>query len=400
MSRRARSLRFLVLGVLLVAAACNAARQVNPTSPTPPAAPSPQAEAFPDPQREAFEALTAASSSGPLISLANGFPRSLTAHVALRGDTPAEQALSFLKTYQDLYLLDFDDDGVLNVDDNCAFDANADQADVDNDGDGDACDPDTDSDGISNDDDNCPFTANADQANADGDGAGDVCDPCSGASDVDSWTTGIPGLGIEPKPFVPDSDGDGIPDACDRTASLGEDPWDVGVDPVVPGGPEMPGEVEGRPGRFLALPLPICPPGQGGAHGPSDRQRLTLAGLTDQVRAWISDGGGDPVEGAPNPDEVRTMNFQPQGGEVYWLNLQFAPDYPAGQLEEFQLGLFCESRDEQERWTPTPTSTRTPTPTPTRTPTITPTASPTVYQRPTFTPTPWIFIFPIPSKTP
>src|SRR3990172_1409158 len=144
---------------------------------------------------------------------------------------------------------DLDGDGVLNLNDNCAFDANADQADVDHDGDGDACDPDTDSDGISNDDDNCPFTANANQANADGDGAGDVCDPCSGASDVDAWTAGIPELGIEPKPFVPDSDGDGIPDACDRTASLGDHPWDVGIDGVIPGGPELPGEAEGRSSR-------------------------------------------------------------------------------------------------------------------------------------------------------
>jgi len=71
------------------------------------------------------------------------------------------------------------------------------------------------------------------------------------------------------------------------------------------------------------------------------------------------------------------MNFQPQGGEDYWLNFQFAPDYPAGQHEDFQLALFCESRDEQERWTPTPSVT--PTPTSTRTPTssVTPTATAT-----------------------
>jgi hypothetical protein len=115
------------------------------------------------------------------------------------------------------------------------------------------------------------------------------------------------------------------------------------------------------------------------------------------VRAWITDGGGDPVEGAPDPDEVRTMNFQPKGGDAYWLNLQFAPDFPAGQSEDFQLALFCESRDDQERWTPTPsvtpTSTGTPTATPSRTPTVTPTPKPTVYQRPTFTPTPRFILF-------
>jgi hypothetical protein len=283
---------------------------------------------------------------------------------------------------------DFDDDGVLNEFDNCAFDPNPDQADVDSDGDGDACDPDTDGDGISNDDDNCPFTPNPDQANADGDGAGDACDACSGASDVIAWTTGIPELGIDPQPFVPDSDADGIPDACDRTPYLNGQPWTTGVDDILPGGPTLPGEAEGAPGAFVALPLPICPPGNGSAHQESDRQRLLLTGLSDQVRAWVSDGGGDPVKGAPGPGDTRTINFQPQGGEAYWLNLQFAPDFPLGESEQFDLALFCESRDQQERWTPTPTASATSTRTPTPTASATPTPTPTVYVRPSLTPTP------------
>ena len=51
---------------------------------------------------------------------------------------------------------DYDDDGVPNVEDNCPFDANANQNNVDpqNDDEGDACDPDMDGDGWSNDDDN------------------------------------------------------------------------------------------------------------------------------------------------------------------------------------------------------------------------------------------------------
>jgi hypothetical protein len=144
-----------------------------------------------------------------------------------------------------------------------------------------------------------------------------------------------------------------------------------------------------------------------------------LYGLSDQVRAWITDGGGDPVEGAPDPGDVRTVNFQPQGGEAYWLNLAFGPSWEAdavtwtaialaesggeaaddnGPSENFGIALFCESRDDQERWTPTPTMTRTPTPRPSSTPTITPTPTPTIYRRPTFTPT-QRFIIILPTAT-
>jgi len=71
---------------------------------------------------------------------------------------------------------DDDNDGILDIDDNCPLVANADQADNDNDGDGDVCDNDDDDDGVLDIDDNCPLTANTDQADFDGDGIGDVCD--------------------------------------------------------------------------------------------------------------------------------------------------------------------------------------------------------------------------------
>ncbi len=71
---------------------------------------------------------------------------------------------------------DDDNDGVLDVDDNCPLSANANQLDTDGDGEGDACDMDDDNDGILDVDDNCPLIANADQADGDGDNIGDVCD--------------------------------------------------------------------------------------------------------------------------------------------------------------------------------------------------------------------------------
>jgi MBG domain/Thrombospondin type 3 repeat len=71
---------------------------------------------------------------------------------------------------------DGDGDGVPNTADNCPNVANADQADLDHDGAGDACDPDDDNDGIADTVDNCPMLANANQWDQDHDGVGDACE--------------------------------------------------------------------------------------------------------------------------------------------------------------------------------------------------------------------------------
>jgi predicted extracellular nuclease len=70
-----------------------------------------------------------------------------------------------------------DADAVCGMLDNCPTVANNDQADMNGDGEGNACDTDIDGDGDLNNADNCPITPNADQADSDGDGVGDVCDP-------------------------------------------------------------------------------------------------------------------------------------------------------------------------------------------------------------------------------
>lgn len=94
--------------------------------------------------------------------------------------------------------LDTDSDGIPDQTDNCLNIANPDQSDLDDNGQGDACDNDIDGDGVANDSDlfprngsetidtdsdgigdngdNCPSITNPAQENADDDAAGDACD--------------------------------------------------------------------------------------------------------------------------------------------------------------------------------------------------------------------------------
>lgn len=71
---------------------------------------------------------------------------------------------------------DTDSDGVPDAQDNCPMVSNPDQADVNNNGIGDACE-DSDFDGVMNGKDNCPDHPNPNQQDTDGDGIGDHCDP-------------------------------------------------------------------------------------------------------------------------------------------------------------------------------------------------------------------------------
>ena len=71
---------------------------------------------------------------------------------------------------------DDDNDGVIDIDDNCPLTYNPNQADYDIDGLGNVCDDDDDNDGIDDVDDNCPLTYNPYQEDRDNDGLGDLCD--------------------------------------------------------------------------------------------------------------------------------------------------------------------------------------------------------------------------------
>ncbi|UCE17301.1 MAG: VCBS repeat-containing protein [Gemmatimonadota bacterium] len=92
-------------------------------------------------------------------------------------DGTVVDALWFQGVHLDPATTDTDEDGILDVDDNCIHDHNPDQADADGDGLGDVCD-------------NCPHEPNPDQIDDDGDGSGDVCDNCT---DTDGDGYGDPG---------------------------------------------------------------------------------------------------------------------------------------------------------------------------------------------------------------
>jgi len=123
--------------------------------------------------------------------------------------------------------VDSDDDGVADDEDNCPDDANADQADSNDDGVGDACTPiqpvlDADDDGVNDDDDACAGTAQGaevdefgcadSQRDSDADGVTDDVDACPDSAAGDD--IGADGCTVVVPPV--DTDGDGVADAEDN----------------------------------------------------------------------------------------------------------------------------------------------------------------------------------------
>ena len=126
-----------------------------------------------------------------------------------------------------LSLSDGDEDGVTNDLDNCQDVANADQADLDQDGKGDVCDADIDGDGVANEDDDFPKDATETQ-DSDQDGVGDVRDAFDDDPNEFEDTDGD-GVGDNADAFpddsaeTQDSDNDGVGDVRD---AFDEDPFE------------------------------------------------------------------------------------------------------------------------------------------------------------------------------
>lgn len=262
---------------------------------------------------------------------------------------------------------DFDDDCVNNAVDNCPFDFNLGQenVDADLDNDGDVCDPDDDSDGLSNDNDNCPFTANALQTNSDEDTAGDACDKCPNQEDVTAWTSGNPALGIEPKPLQPDSDGDGIPNACDGSFIVIDVSWETIAKALKPFKP-VDVDIDGNPGELLILPLPACVPEEVVAEAPRLDRNFVLEKLDPNIFPHLVNQEGVGA-GKPHFDGglVSLSVTNPRGGDNYFLQFLLGPDYQPGE-SGFNFSYNCtEPEDEQPAATSTSTpATATSTPTP------------------------------------
>ncbi|KAM9354598.1 thrombospondin-1 [Pholidichthys leucotaenia] len=176
---------------------------------------------------------------------------------------------------------DADRDDVGDSCDNCVFEANTDQTDTDNNGEGDACAIDIDGDGILNGNDNCPYVYNVDQRDTDRDGVGDHCDNCP----------------LEHNPDQVDSDADRVGDKCDNNEDIDEDGHQNNLDncPYIPNANQADHDKDGKGDA--------CDHDDDNDGIPDDKDNCRLAHNPDQVDS-DGDGRGDVCKDDFDQDNV------------------------------------------------------------------------------------------------
>ncbi|MED6248128.1 thrombospondin-1-like [Girardinichthys multiradiatus] len=176
---------------------------------------------------------------------------------------------------------DADRDDVGDRCDNCVFEANTDQTDTDNNGEGDACAVDIDGDGILNENDNCPYVYNVDQRDTDRDGVGDHCDNCP----------------LEHNPDQTDSDSDRIGDKCDNNQDIDEDGHQNNLDncPYIPNANQADHDKDGKGDA--------CDHDDDNDGIPDDKDNCRLAFNPDQLDS-DGDGRGDVCKDDFDQDNV------------------------------------------------------------------------------------------------
>jgi hypothetical protein len=226
---------------------------------------------------------------------------------------------------------DLDDDGVEDTVDNCIGDFNPRQKDSDGDGEGDVCEVDSDGDGVGNDTDNCPVLANSYQFNADGDAFGDACDLCPNTKEANAK--------FKPNgmPFQPDSDDDGIPDACDTSFLF--DGRTIFFGGIEPDGRFHDAEVEARPETFQRVPLVLCARDCPEWFDRHDRLIMLLTELDESTRVWVTDENGNSVKKATGSTQRREINFKPFRGHSYYLTFTFRQRAGSAQRDAFRMKL-------------------------------------------------------------
>ncbi len=237
-----------------------------------------------------------------------------------------------------------------DVCDNCPEVHNPNQADLDRDGLGDACDPDADGDGWPEGGDNCPLVPNPDQIDSDGDGVGDCCDTdwigwadadednvhdiCDNCPTVPNGRVeaGVPGVGNQTdadgdthgdvcdncptvvNPLQDDADADGVGDLCDCDSFVASQP--------------QPAEVL-LPGDNQTVTTPLRAMRMIGVHalsadaGRSQAIRVTATGLAPPFDVW--DGQSIFVGPPTEYSELSGRGFSTPGavgGEATFLSAQ------------------------------------------------------------------------------